>query len=207
VTDNRATQVSIEQFATTNAPAQVTQVTVEQWAATMTVTELTGNLGGVSSYGKLAYGLKKYSRAAAFAPAFAANITVSAGVTFSGDLAPAVSFSSDLGVVWGLGGDLAPAVSFAADLSVAKLVNVAGDLQPQIDFAGDLSVDIALTALAGSFGFTIGFAGSDFTAGPLWAADQPCPSAWTASETCPPSLWTPDDGDPVAWEDSELCNG
>ena len=38
MTDNRATQVSIEQFLTTNPPAQVTQVTVEQWASTGAVT-------------------------------------------------------------------------------------------------------------------------------------------------------------------------
>lgn len=38
MTDNRATQVSIEQFATTNPPAQVTQVTIEQWATTATIT-------------------------------------------------------------------------------------------------------------------------------------------------------------------------
>ena len=38
MTDARATQVSIEQFAFTSAPAQVTQVTVEQWATTATIT-------------------------------------------------------------------------------------------------------------------------------------------------------------------------
>ena len=38
MTDNRATQVSIEQFLTTTAPAQATQVAVEQWASTGTVT-------------------------------------------------------------------------------------------------------------------------------------------------------------------------
>ena len=38
MTDNRATQVSIEEFVKTTAPAQVTQVTVEQWATTATIT-------------------------------------------------------------------------------------------------------------------------------------------------------------------------
>jgi hypothetical protein len=38
MTDNRATQVSLEEFATTNPPAQVTQVALEQWASTGTVT-------------------------------------------------------------------------------------------------------------------------------------------------------------------------
>jgi hypothetical protein len=38
MTDNRATQVSIEEFASTNPPAQVTQVTIEQWATTAAIT-------------------------------------------------------------------------------------------------------------------------------------------------------------------------
>src|SRR4029077_10638745 len=95
--------------------------------------DLAGNLGGVSSYGKLSYGLKKYSRVAAFAPTFAADFSVSPEVAFSGDLAPAVSFGANLGVVWGLSGDLAPAVSFSADaLDVVGFIDFSGVLAPQI---------------------------------------------------------------------------
>src|SRR4029077_9675706 len=90
--------------------------------------DLAGNLGGVSSYGKLSYGLKKYSRVAAFVPTFAADFSVSPQVAFSGDLAPAVSFGADLGIAWGVSGDLAPAISFAADLNVVGFVDFGGDL-------------------------------------------------------------------------------
>lgn len=175
----------------------------------MTTVDLAGNLGGVSSYGKLAYGAKLYSRVAAFEPVFAADLLVSAGITFSGDFAPTVSFSADLGVVWGVSGDLAPAISFGADLTVIGFIDFGGDLAPQIALGSSLSVDVALTALDGSFGFTVVYGASEFVSGPLWAATEPCPpSLWTATEPCPPSLWTPTDlCDPVDWEESELCRG
>jgi ABC-type polar amino acid transport system ATPase subunit len=38
MTDNRVTQVSIEEFATANPRGQATQVTIEQWATTATIT-------------------------------------------------------------------------------------------------------------------------------------------------------------------------
>ena len=119
MTDNRATQVSIEEFASTNPPAQVTQVTVEQWVATATITgqalvtqvaleqwvpaggptvELAGNLGGISHYGTLKYGLGKYSRIPAFAPVFSADLTVVAPLNLSGDLAPTIVLAADLDV-------------------------------------------------------------------------------------------------------------
>src|SRR4029077_12272014 len=111
MTDNRATQVSIEQFASTDPPAQVTQVTVEQWVTTATVTgqalvtqvaleqwipaappaiELAGNLGGSSYYGRLSYSLKKYSQIPAFVVGFSADVTVTPALNLSGDLAPVI---------------------------------------------------------------------------------------------------------------------
>ena len=171
--------------------------------------DLAGNLGGISSYGKLSYGLKEYSRVAAFAPTFASDVTVSAGVVFSGDLAPAVSFAADLGVVFGVSGDLAPAISFGADLDVVGFVDFGGDLAPQIALGGSLSLDLSLTTLDGSFGFTVVYGALEFVSGPLWASSEPCPSLpWAPSEPCPPSMWTPTDPcAPADWEETELCNG
>jgi hypothetical protein len=171
--------------------------------------DLAGNLGGVSSYGKLSYGLKKYSRVAAFAPAFAADFSVSAGVVFSGDFAPAVAFGADLGIVWGVSGDFAPAISFDAVLDVIGFVDFSGDLALQIALGGSLSLDLALGVLEGGLTPIVALGASLFVSGPLWADTEPCPSPpWAPSEPCPPSLWTPiEPCDPVEWEKSELCNG
>lgn len=172
--------------------------------------DLAGNLGGVSSYGKLSYGLKKYSRVAAFAPIFAADFLVSAGVVFSGDFAPTVSFSADLGVVFGVSADLAPVISFGADaLDIVGFIDFGGDLALQIDLGGSLSLDLSLTVLEGGLAPDVALAASSFISGPLWAASEPCPNPpWTPAEPCPPSLWTPTEPcDPVEWEKSELCNG
>ena len=171
--------------------------------------DLAGNLGGDSLYGRLKYGVGKYSRIAAFAPTFGADLTVSAGVALFGDLAPTVSFATNLGIVFGVSGDLAPAVSFAADLDVVGFVDLSGDLAPQIALGGSLSLDLALTALEGSFGFTVVYGAAEMISGPLWADTEPCPSPpWGPSEPCPPSLWTPvGPCDPVEWAETELCNG
>ena len=171
--------------------------------------DLAGNLGGISSYGKLSYGLKQYSRVAAFAPTFGADLTVSAGVALSGDLAPTVSFGANFGIVFGVSGDLVPAISFGADLDVIGFVDLSGDLAPQIALGGSLSLLVPLDSLLGSFGFTVVYGAAEMLSGPLWADSEPCPSPpWAPSEPCPPSLWTPiGPCDPVEWEKSELCNG
>lgn len=134
--------------------------------------ELAGNLGGASPYGKLSYGLKQYSRVAAFVPILGADLTVSAGVVFSGDFAPAVSF--------------------AADLDVIGFVDLGGDFAPQVALGGSLSLDLPLTALEGGLTPIVVLGASSFVSGPLWVDAEPCPSPpWTQSEPCPPSLWTP----------------
>jgi SPRY domain len=167
--------------------------------AAPTFVDLAGNLGGISSYGKLSYGLKKYSRVAAFAPTFAADFSVSPQVVFSGDFAPAVSFGADLGVAWGVGGDLAPAISFSAGaLDVIGFKDFSGDLALQIDLGSSLSVDLVLAALEGGLTLNVALGASSLVSGPLWATAEPCP----------PSMWTPvEPCDPVEWEKSELCNG
>ena len=179
------------------------------WPSPFNPVDLAGNLGGSSHYGKLSYGVGKYSRVAAFAPTFAANFSVSPEVAFSGDFAPAVSFSANFSVAWGLSGDLVPAISFGADLSVIGYVDFGGDLAPQIGLGGSLSLDLALTVLEGGLTPIVALEASSFISGPLWAASEPCPSPpWAPSEPCPPSLWTPTEPcDPVEWEKSELCNG
>lgn len=170
--------------------------------------DLAGNLGGVSSYGKGAYGAKLYSRVAAFEPTFATDLLVSAGITFSGDLAPAVSFSANLGVIWGLSGDLAPAVSFGADLTRIGFVDFSGDLALQIALGSSLSVVLDLLSLAGGLTPIVVLGASSFISGPLWPAAEPCPpSMWTPTDLGS-SPWAPADPcDPVDWNDGELCNG
>ena len=156
--------------------------------------DFTGNLGSPSSYGKLAYGKAHYSRGGPFAPIFAANLDIVGQDFFAGDLRPVVTFAGNLTFTQDLGaGDLAPVVTFAADLSL--VVGLAGDLAHQIDLVASLTFDLPLT---GDLPFQIAFAGSELTAGPLWAPSEPCPpSMWTPTEPC----------DPVEWEESTLCNG
>ena len=208
MTDNRATQVSLEEFATTDPPAQVTQVTVEQWVTTATITgqalvtqvaleqwapaiiELAGNLGGISHYGALKYGLKHYSRIDAFAPIFSADITVVAPLNLSGDLAPTIVLAADL------------------DVHV-NLIDLGGAIASQIALGGALSLDLPLSVLEGGLTPNVVLAASEFVSGPLWAASEPCPAPpWVESEPCPPSMWMPiGPCDPVEWKKSVLCNG
>ena len=102
------------------------------WSAALATppVDFAGNLGGISSYGKLSYGLKKYSRVAAFAPVFGADLTVPAGAALSGDLAPTVSFGANFGVVFGVSGDLVPAILFAADLDVSSGLSISAAILP-----------------------------------------------------------------------------
>jgi hypothetical protein len=205
------TQIAVEQWSSVQAApvqAAVTQIALEQWAVVRAPIELAGNLGGVSSYGKLAYGLKLYSRVRAFEPILSAALTVSIGRAFSGDLAPIVLFGSSLGIVAGVSGDFVPTISFNADLGVFRLQNFVGDLAPQIGLGAALSVDLWFTALAGGLTPNIALAASNLISGPLWTA-SPCPAPpWASSDPCPPSLWTPTDPcDLAEWNASELCNG
>ena len=188
------TQVTVEQWATTATiagQAIVTQVALEQWVpAAKPAVELAGNLGGAFQYGKLAYGKGQYSRISAFAPIFAADLTI----------APVANFS----------GDLTPTIVLAADLDVhVNLIDFAGGLVPQIALGGSLSLDLPLTALDGSFGFTAVYGAPDMISGPLWAGAEPCPSPpWAPSEPCLVPPWmTTAPCDPVVWSKSRLCNG
>ena len=171
--------------------------------------DFTGNLGGVSHYGRLAYGRGHYSRIDAFAPIFAGDFDLVGSATFAGDFRPVVTFAATtLSFVAELAGDLAPSVTFAANLSL--VVDLAGDMAPQVALGASLAVDLAFeAALDGAFAFTVFLAASGMISGPLWASSEPCPaSPWTPTDSCPPSMWTPiDPCAPVEWEDSELCNG
>jgi hypothetical protein len=211
MTDNRVTQVSLEEFASANPPAQVTQVTIEQWATTATVTgqamvtqvaleqwvpspkltvDLAGNLGGVSQYGRLKYGKGHYSRIDAFAPLFAADLTVVAALNLAGGLTPTIVLAADL------------------DVHV-NLIDLRGDLAPQIALEGALSLLVPLDSLLGSFGFDVVYGASSFISGPLWAGSEPCPPPlWGPSEPCPPPVWmTAPPCEPVVWSKTRLCNG
>lgn len=158
--------------------------------------DFTGNIGGLSSYGLLAYGLGLYSRINAFAPVFSGNLDIVGQDFFAGSLAPIVTFAGALTFDEELVGGLAPQVTFAADLSL--VIGLAGDLGPQVALGASLTFDLPLAAVDGSFGFTVVLAASELISGPLWADSTPCP----------PAMWTPvDPCDPVDWEESELCNG
>jgi hypothetical protein len=166
--------------------------------------DFTGNLGGISSYGRLKYGLGHYSRVDAFALIFAGDLDIAGQDFFNGDLGPVVTFAGNLSFVNELAGDLAPTVVFAG--AIGLLVDLAGDLAPQIGLGGLLGFDLLL---AGDLPFQVDLAAPSLISGPLWAASEPCPTPpWTPSDPCPPSMWTPSDPcDPVEWEESELCNG
>ena len=154
--------------------------------------DLSGNLGGVSQYGRLKYGRGAYSRNGAFQPIFAGALDIVGQDYFDGTLAPVVTFAGNLSLTKELAGDLAPVVTFAADLGL--VIGLAGDMAPQVDFSASLTLDMLFD---GGFAFTVTFAATELTSGPLWNSTQPCP----------PPMWTPTDSDSVEWEKSELCNG
>ena len=161
----------------------------------MATVDLSGNIGGISHYGRGAYGRGPYSRIRAFQPIFAGDFQIVGQQFFAGDLAPVVTFAADLGLVHDLAGDLAPSVTFAADL--ALIIDLAGDLSPKVTLGASLTGDWELGALDGSFGFTVVLGASGLISGPLWEASTPCP----------PSMWTSEEPCDVDWQPSELCNG
>lgn len=149
--------------------------------------DFSGNLGGVSQYGRLKYGQKHYSRIDALAPAFSADLDIVGQDYFAGDLRPVVTFAGSVGFDQPVDGDIAPGVAFAADLSLA--VGLAGDLAPQIALDGSLTGDLSLQ---GDMPLQVDLQAPGLISGPLWAGTEPCPSPpWTPTEPCPPSLWTP----------------
>ena len=188
--------------------------------------DLSGNLGGASSYGRGKYGAGKYSQNGAITPLFAGDTLQIVGEDLLvGDLAPVVSFAGNVSLLPGLVGDLAPQVTFAADLNV--VIGLAGDLPLQIGLGATLTGDVPF---GGDLLVQIDLAASSLFSGPLWEGTEPCPlppwaetdpclpPVWASSEPCPPpswvasdqpsSLWTPtDSSDPVEWEDTELCDG
>ena len=166
--------------------------------------DFSGNIGGISSYGRGSYGRGLYSRIDAFSPIFAGDLDIVGQEFFDGDLAPAVTFAGTLQAVHGLGsGDISPIVTFSGDLQLQA--GLAGDLAPQVDFSASLTFD---TLFGGGFGFTVTFAAAGLISEPLWEATAPCPPPmWSSTTPCPPSMWTPTDSDSVEWEKSELCNG
>ena len=161
------------------------------WTTAANYVDLAGNLGGISHYGRLKYGLGHYSRISALAPTFAADLSI-------------LGFSAV-----DLAGGLIPTVVLAADLDVhVDLIDLAGDLAPQIALEGSLSLDLPLTVLEGGLTPIVVLGASSFVSGPLWASGAPVVPPWAPSEPCPPSMWTPiEPCDPVEWEESELCNG
>jgi hypothetical protein len=164
---------------------------LEQWVPSPKLTvDLAGNLGGVSHYGGLKYGLKHYSRIDAFAPAFSADLTVVAALNLAGGLSPTIVLAADL------------------DVHV-NLIDLRGDLAPQIALGGSLSLLVPLDALEGSFGFEVVYGASSFISGPLWTGSEPCPPPpWAESEPCPPPPWmTAPPSEPVVWSKTRLCSG
>jgi len=177
-----ATQSALEQFFATNPPAQVTQVTIEQWATTATVSgqamvtqvaleqwvpapkltvDLAGNLGGVSSYGRLSYGSKTYSRINAFTPIFGADLDVHVSlIDLRGDFASQIA----------LGGSL------SLDLSLTALEG---------------SFGFSVVYGASSFISGPLWADTEPSPPPLWAESEPCPPPpWMTSPPCESVVWS-----------------
>ena len=160
--------------------------------------DFTGNLGSPSSYGRLSYGQKHYSRIDAFAPLFSADLDIVGQVFFNGDLRPVVSFSGALASDKALAGDLSLIVDFSG--TVGLQADFSGDLSPQITLQGDLTLDLPLQ---GNLPFEVDLACPGLISEPLWGETEPClsppwapsepspPPVWAPSQPCPPSMWTP----------------
>jgi hypothetical protein len=177
-----ATQSALEHFFATNPPAQVTQVTIEQWATTATVSgqamvtqvaleqwvpspkltvDLVGNLGGVSSYGRLSYGSKTYSRINAFTPIFGADLDVHVSLI-------------------DLRGEIAPQIALGGSLSL---------LVPLDSLLGSFGFSVVYGA--SSFISGPLWAGSEPCPTPPWAESEPCPPPpWMTSPPCEPVAWS-----------------
>ena len=221
-----APSINYVDFAGAVVPSTVFTADLTVVIDTAHYVDFTGNLGGVSLYGRLAYGRGHYSRIDAFAPIFAGTLDIVGQDFFDGDLRPVITFAGALTFDNELAGDLAPQITFAANLGL--VIDLAGDLGPQIDLGASLSLDLAFGD--GSFGFTVVYAASELVSGPLWDEAEPCPppdwevaepcppplwasaapcppSNWGSTNPCPPTMWTPTDPDSVEWDDTELCNG
>lgn len=111
-----------------------------------------------------------------------ANFDIVGNPYFDGDLAPVVTLAGHATLLTGLAGNLAPQVTLAATLGLS--VNLAGNLAPQIGLGASLTGTVPIQ---GDLPFGITFAAASLTAGPLWAADEPCAT--------------------VDWKETELCNG
>ena len=149
--------------------------------------DFTGNLGGISSYGKLSYGRLHYSRIDPFVVGFSADLDIVGQVFFNGDLRPVVTFSGAFASDKALAGDLSLIVDFSG--TVGLQADFSGDIAPQIVLEGSLSLDLPLE---GDIPLQVSLACPGLISGPLWAETEPCPSPpWASSEPCPPSMWTP----------------
>lgn len=125
---------------------------------------------------------------------FSGDISIVGIDDLKGDMSPVVTFSGTMGFDYVLGGgDIAPQITFAASLEV--LLGFEGDLATFIDLEGDLTFEFEID---GDLPFTVIFAATTMTVGPLWGTTEPCPPPmWTDDEPCAP----------VEWEKTELCNG
>ena len=150
--------------------------------------DFSGNLGGVSQYGKLKYGKIHYSRVDAFAPVFVADLDIVGQIFFAADLRPVITFAGALSFAVDLSsGDLSPQVAFSGTIGLQA--DLSGGIAPQIALEGSLSLDLLLQ---GDLPFQVDLACPGLISGPLWAGTEPCPSLpWTPTEPCPPSMWTP----------------
>ena len=162
-----------------------------------TYVDFTGNIGGISHYGRLKYGLGHYSRIDAFQPILTGDLDIVGQQFFTGDLRPVVTFTGDLTFTRDMAGDLAPSVTFAG--TVGLQVDLVGDMAPVVELGASLGVDLVFeAALDGGFAFTVVYGASGLISGPLWARTEPCP----------PSMWTPvEPCDSVEWKETALCNG
>ena len=192
---------------------------------TVNYVDFSGNLGGVSHYDRLKYGLGHYSRIDAFAPIFAADALDIVGTDeFAGALAPVVTFAGALDRLPGLAGDLAPVVTFTGDLTLLPYVDFAGELAPtvtfgatvglQVDLAGDLAPQVSLDGtlslaavdafLDGSIGLSVVLGASELISHPLWEEGEPCPPPdWEPSEPCPPPAWASSAPPAATWTPTE----
>lgn len=127
--------------------------------------ELAGNLGGVSSYGNLKYGLKKYSRVSAFASVFSADLDVHVSlVDLAGGIAPQIALGGPLTV---LSGDWALSGSLLLSVVLGPSEFVSGPL-----WAAETPV-------------TPSWAPSGPCPPPSWMTTAPCaPVEWKKSELC-----------------------
>ncbi len=104
--------VDIHDFISDLAPSVAFGADLTVTSAAANYVDFIGNLGGISHYGRLKYGLGHYSRIDAFQPILAGDFDTVGQPFFAGDMAPQVALGASLTFETSLDGGFAFTVLF-----------------------------------------------------------------------------------------------